>query len=57
MYSHRLLLLLLPAAYLLAPLIINWWQQLDGPWFRPFLVWLGVVIAAIIIEKRRRHHA
>lgn len=55
MYFHRLLLLLLPAAYVLAPLIINWWQEMDGPWFRPFVVWISVVVAAIIIEQRRQH--
>ena len=55
MHFHRLLLLLLPAAYFVFPLIINWWQALEGPWFRPFLVWGAVIIAVIIIEQRRHH--
>lgn len=55
MYLHRLLLLLIPALYLLLPPFINGLQQLNGPWYRPFIIWSVVVIIAAIIEGKRRH--
>lgn len=55
MYFHRLLLLLIPAAYLLLPLVIHWWQTLEGPWYLPFMTWAAAVVVAFITEQRRKH--
>ncbi len=55
MYLHRVLLLLIPAVYLLFPLVIDWWQDLQGPWFRHFAAWTAIVVIAFIIEQRRKH--
>jgi len=55
MYFHRLLLLLIPALYLVVPLIIESWQGLNGPWYLPYLIWLGVIIIAFIIERKLRN--
>ncbi len=54
MYFHRLLLLLIPAIYMVLPLIIESWQTLNGPWYLPYLIWLGVIIIAYLIERRHR---
>jgi len=53
MYFHRVLLLLIPGLYIILPLIIDWWQQLEGPWYKPFLAWTLLVIAAFAVDRRR----
>lgn len=54
MYFHRVLLLLIPALYMVIPLIIESWQSMESPWFLPYLVWFAVIALAFIIERRRR---
>ena len=41
MYDHRLGLLLLVGLYLLSPVMMDWWLDDRGAWYRPFchLVW------------------
>ncbi len=56
MYFHRVLLLLAPGLYIMLPLIIDWWQHLAGPWYKPFLVWALLILTAFLIERRRRHN-
>lgn len=53
MYFHRVLLLLIPAIYMVAPLLIDSWQSMDTPWYLPFAAWLSVIIFAYVIEQRR----
>jgi hypothetical protein len=54
MEFHRILLLLIPSLYFLLPLLINSWQQIDPPWFIPYLVWFFIIIFAFLIERRKR---
>lgn len=54
MYFHRVLLLLIPAIYMVLPLLIDSWQSMQTPWYIPYLVWSGIIILAFLIE--RRHH-
>ncbi len=54
MEFHRVLLLFIPALYLLLPLLIHSWQQMNAPWYTPYAVWCAVIIFAFLIEKRSR---
>lgn len=54
MYFHRVLLLIIPALYMVAPLLIDSWQRLQTPWYIPYLVWLVVIVLIFLIEQRRR---
>ncbi len=54
MEFHRILLLLIPSLYILLPLLINSWQQMNPPWFTPYAVWLSIIFFAFLIEKRNR---
>lgn len=40
-------------AYILAPAIIGWVMNPEGAWYRPFGLWLLVVIAAYLLQKYR----
>ncbi len=55
MHLHRLLLLLLPALYLLLPMVVDWWQAWQGPWYHPFLAWLALILFLIMLDRRRNH--
>lgn len=55
MHFHRVLLLLIPALYMVAPLLIDSWQGLQLPWFAPYLVWLAVIILMFIVERGYRN--
>lgn len=46
MYIPRSLLIMLVILYLLFLLSIEWINQVDGAWYRPFLVGLLVVVVA-----------
>jgi len=54
MYLHRLLLLLLPALYLMLPMVVDWWQAYQGPWHHPFLAWLAFILFLILLDRRRK---
>lgn len=52
MYAYRLVLLLVLAAYLYAPwLVLDWGQE---HWYRPFLIWAGLIAATLWLEQKRR---
>ena len=55
MYTHRLLLLLLPILALLLPLLLEFWLFAAGPWYRPFLIWLVLCMLVLLIEQWHRH--
>jgi hypothetical protein len=43
MYINRLVLLFVVGAYLLSPAIIEWWSEGGTAWYRPYLIWLGLI--------------
>jgi hypothetical protein len=44
MYANRLILFLTITAFLLSPLLINWYAAQQENWYEPFFAW-GVIIA------------
>ncbi|WP_164488757.1 hypothetical protein [Amnimonas aquatica] len=53
MYIDRLILLFVAGAYLLSPVIIDWWSDGGSAWYRPYMVW-GVLIALAFWVTRSR---
>jgi hypothetical protein len=53
MYIDRLVLLFIVGAYLLSPSIIEWWSDGGTAWYRPYLIWLGLIILSYWIGKSR----
>ncbi|MGK0443622.1 MAG: hypothetical protein ACJA1U_000549 [Bermanella sp.] len=43
MYIHRLILIFVFAAFLFSPIVIDWWLQPTGAWYRPFALWLILI--------------
>ena len=53
MYIDRLVLLFIAGAYLLSPAIIEWWSEGGTAWYRPYLIWLILIVLSFWIGKSR----
>ncbi|MFT5116818.1 MAG: putative membrane protein [Kiritimatiellia bacterium] len=51
MTNHRLLLLILLVAYIFTPTLFNWIIASDGAWYRPFIIWLLIIVIAFSLHK------
>lgn len=50
------LILLLLVAYIFLPTVLNWLTDASSGWYKPFIVWMGVVIGAYLMQKRNTKH-
>ena len=51
MYIYRLVLLLVIGIYLFSPAIMDWWIEPQGAWYRPYVLWLILIIAGILLQS------
>lgn len=51
MYIHRLILLFVFAAFLFSPVIIDWWLEPTGAWYRPYAIWLILIGVSIWLQR------
>ena len=51
MDTDRLLIILILGAYLLSPAIIDWWSESGRAWYRPYLLWLGLIMLSYWIAR------
>lgn len=54
MNNQRLVILLLLVAYIFSPTLFSWVLNPDGAWYRPYLVWVFVILVAFIMQIRRK---
>lgn len=55
MNNQRLVILLLLIAYIFSPTLFNWIINPDGAWYRPYIVWMVVIVTAFIMQIRRKN--
>lgn len=53
MTRQRPLLLLILVVYIFSPTLFSWIIDPTGAWYRPFIIWLIVIIIAFFIQKNR----
>src|SRR5690606_28906229 len=53
MYIYRLVLLLVVGIYLFSPAIMDWWIQPHGAWYRPYLLWLILIVVTFLLLSQR----
>jgi hypothetical protein len=53
MYIYRLVLLLVVGIYLFSPAIMDWWIDPTGAWYRPYLLWLILIVVTFILQSGR----
>jgi len=52
MKRHRPLLLFLLLVYIFAPTLLSWVTHPEGDWYRPYFLWLLVVVIAYLLQDR-----
>ena len=53
MYIYRLVLLLVVGIYLFSPAIMDWWIQPGSAWYRPYLLWLILIVVTFLLLSNR----
>ncbi|MCB1677963.1 MAG: hypothetical protein KDI16_04695 [Halioglobus sp.] len=53
MYINRVLLLVIGVALIFLPAIEGWMANSETNWYRPYLLWLLIVIAAYWNQRSR----
>jgi len=53
MYIYRLVLLLVVGRYLFSPAIMVWWIEPTGSRYRPYLLWLIMIVVTFILQSQR----
>ena len=53
MYIYRLVLILVVGIYLFSPAIMDWWIDPNGVWYRPYLLWLILIVVTFILQSQR----
>lgn len=56
MNNQRLVILLLLVAYIFSPSLFNWIINPEGAWYRPFIVWVVVIVIAFVMQIRRKNY-
>ncbi|MFL0803703.1 MAG: hypothetical protein K6L81_08280 [Agarilytica sp.] len=56
MNKQRPLLIVILAIYIFTPSIFKWMIDADGHWYRPFIVWLAIIVLAYILQLKRSSH-
>lgn len=51
MYTYRVILLLVFAMFVFSPIIIDWWLAPTDAWYRPFAVWLVLIVLSIALQR------
>lgn len=54
MHNQRLLVLFLLIAYIFSPTLFTWMINPEGAWYRPYIIWVMLIVAAYIFHKRKR---
>ncbi|MBC6905753.1 hypothetical protein DWB84_09825 [Saccharophagus sp. K07] len=46
------LILLLLIAYIFFPALFDWITDASSGWYKPFLIWIAVIIGAYLLQRR-----
>ncbi|NIB42902.1 hypothetical protein HBA55_25065 [Pseudomaricurvus alkylphenolicus] len=52
MNNQRLLILFLLIAYIFSPTLFTWVVNPEGAWYRPYILWAILILAAFIFQRR-----
>ncbi len=54
MNQQRPLILLLLLAYIFTPTLYAWVISPSGVWYKPYIIWLLVIVAAFVVQRRKK---
>lgn len=50
----RPLILLLLVLYIFSPVLFNWMINPNGAWYRPYIIWVLVIVIAYYLQGRHK---
>ncbi|MCK9237830.1 MAG: hypothetical protein M0P46_07010 [Thiopseudomonas sp.] len=53
MYIYRLVFILVIGIYLFSPAIMDWWTAVHNEWYRPYLLWLILIVVTFLLQAQR----
>ena len=53
MYIYRLVLILVVGFFLFPPAIMEWWTPAGSVWYRPYLLWLILIVVTFILQSQQ----
>lgn len=53
MTNQRLIILALLIAYIFSPTVFTWMINPEGAWYRPYIIWAMLIVAAFVLQKRK----
>lgn len=56
MHRQRPVILIVLIAYIVLPTFFQWVTDASGAWYKPFLIWALVVVAAVLVQVRQKKH-
>lgn len=54
--KQRPLLLLMLVVYIFSPTLFSWVVNPDGAWYRPYLIWVLVIVVAFFVQTRSKRN-
>jgi len=51
MNNQKFLFFILLIGYIFAPTLFNWIISPTGSWYKPFIVWIAIVVGAYLLQK------
>ena len=54
MTNQRLVILLLLIAYIFSPTLFTWMINPEGAWYRPYIIWVVVIVIAFLMQLRKK---
>ena len=51
------IVVVLIAALVLLPPLLDLWFSIDSPWYLPYLVWLGIIALSYFLQRLLRKNA
>ncbi|WP_176491138.1 MULTISPECIES: hypothetical protein [Microbulbifer] len=55
MSNRTLLILLVLVGYVFSPTVFTWMINPAGAWYRPFILWIALILLAVIVQMRRKN--
>ncbi|GAA5524740.1 hypothetical protein Maes01_01299 [Microbulbifer aestuariivivens] len=55
MSNRTLLILLVLVGYVFSPTVFTWMINPAGAWYRPFILWLVLILLAVVVQMRRKN--
>jgi len=54
MNNHRFIFFILLIGYIFTPTLFNWLISPEGSWYKPFILWIFIIIGAYLFQRSQK---